>query len=318
MEGNVYPLIDYFNSRGHELDSSNTEALNHVWEGSIEVFKSGPMFHPKKCLSLDALLLGDPDSQEVFLPSAREEVAGIASQLLGHRESSISVGPLDLMLHAHTKPIRAGIRIDSADNNIEGKIYLKIFDPTRVFGIQLYNLLAGIGVDYHFVTDDELTVEEEVGGNHLFDLEDSKRSSLNRSPLFTSQRIALDSYRINLGFGDLVKESPYSHNSMVNAIIDNILDQSITFVATDLDFVYVASRPKEPNDHRVNNRDFIYPEVLDSVDTILRADRRMSKYKLDLEEIAKHLNCENEDRSLVLKLRLINRGLKRLKERYSI
>src|SRR3989344_2604629 len=118
MEGNVYPLIDYFNSRGHELDSSNTEALNHVWEGSIEVFKSGPMFHPKKCLSLDALLLGDPDSQEVFLPSAREEVAGIASQLLGYRESSISVGPLDLMLHAHTKPIRAGIRIDSADNNI--------------------------------------------------------------------------------------------------------------------------------------------------------------------------------------------------------
>ena len=225
MEGNVYPLIDYFNSRGHELDSSNTEALNHVWEGSIEVFKSGPMFHPKKCLSLDALLLGDPDSQEVFLPSAREEVAGIASQLLGHRESSISVGPLDLMLHAHTKPIRAGIRIDSADNNIEGKIYLKIFDPTRVFGIQLYNLLAGIGVDYHFVTDDELTVEEEVGGNHLFDLEDSKRSSLNRSPLFTSQRIALDSYRINLGFGDLVKEDNFvvSEGGMIRVIDFDIL-----------------------------------------------------------------------------------------------
>ncbi len=209
MDVKFRPLFDYL-SRGHQyVRMQDIDAINTVWDRAREEYKGENYApNPPRSLRIEELTGKDRDFANVYLPLAYLEFAQLASKLLGHRKETISTRSLDLMLHAHTKPLRAGIDIRTPVETKKNRVFLKVFDPTRLFGLEIYRLLGAIGRDYHFITDDNVTLEEGIHGCHEFEISPESRRKIN-SEVYLSQRIALDSFRVNLGLGDLSKQDNY-------------------------------------------------------------------------------------------------------------
>lgn len=152
-----------------------------------------------------------PSSREVSLQSishpsdlhlveqVREYSANLLAALEGSPQGSFKVHSIDVKVNCSTNPLKVTL-----ENSATRTYYIKEFDPIRVIGLELYNLVGPDNVRYPFAFTAFDIVEPEIEGRHIKDISESEMKFIKRSPAYQSDRVLVDIYQERFGLSDIV------------------------------------------------------------------------------------------------------------------
>jgi hypothetical protein len=157
-------------------------------------------------------MLGYKEMREEAMQRAQQLAKSCAEQLFGFDASRIGIERLDLMVNGSTLPLRAEVRIDG-EGQITHRMYIKEFDLSRLAGLEVYSLTAGIKTDqYNFMVGRDIILEEAIEGKHAFEITED----LTADQQYRRSRVKLDLIAGYTGLDDFVK----ADNSIITPIRD--------------------------------------------------------------------------------------------------
>lgn len=262
-------LEAYFQEQGRWIEATPFEHLEGVITTCLAEQPTAPTQRSFSVpLTAHALRHGWPDQECDAVLDALYGVAGeYAQALFGADANTLTRASMDVMARATTTPLR--ITTEHGAHRAKRTFYAKRFDQTRLFGLELYRLIAGMEEEYRFVAGRDqqghgIILEQEVAGNHPWQL----RGVLGR-PEYARARIWADVTAEFLGVGDLGNQD----NIVITA------DGDLYFI--DFDLLGWEYRDEERRDIRTSTIEElqIAPAHYDAIRSDLeeRLERRLIK-----------------------------------------
>jgi hypothetical protein len=199
-------ISQYFRGRPELAESSSFSAFYSARNSSWECFLQNRALtgqEPKAfAITLDTML-GYPETRQRDLDDLKKHAKECASILYGLEAESVIIDRAYLMTNGSSLPLRVDL---SAANKImtEQTMYVKAFDFVRLFGLELYRIIAGAD-DYRFFFNRGIIVEDGQKGKHEFELNWNPNSCEN----YKREKAMMNVVSFYMGLHDLAKKDNY-------------------------------------------------------------------------------------------------------------
>jgi len=198
-------IIEYFEGRPELAESSPFSVFYGVRDSSWECFLQNRALtgqEPKAfAITLDTML-GYPETRQKDLENLEKYAKECASVLYGLGVEDIAVEKAYLMTNGSSLPLRVDL---SAVNKSRIKtMYIKVFDFVRLFGLELYRIIAEAD-DYRFFFNKGIIVEDGQKGKHAFEL----NWNLNNCENHKREKAMINVMSFYMGLHDLAKKDNY-------------------------------------------------------------------------------------------------------------
>lgn len=217
-------LLDYFKDR-LELCKGIVpfSAFNNLRQSSFESLAQRRIYdefdEPKAYLICLENMVGFKDVREKEISNLKTCAKDIACALYRCTTDAVRIKNTYLMTNASSQPIKIECSIGENGVHLDKTLYIKQFDPLRILGIEIYNILSGIE-QYHFVFNDGIIVEDALEGKHEFDINED----LQQNQAYARNRVQADLLSFFMGLDDLAKKDNYLVSS----------DKKIKFIDFDV------------------------------------------------------------------------------------
>lgn len=164
-------------------------------------------------------LVGFKEVREKELSNLNTRAKDIACALYQCAPAAVHIKNAYLMTNASSQPLKIECSIGENDVHLDKIFYIKQFDPLRILGIEIYNILSGIE-QYRFAFNKGIIVEDALEGKHEFDIDED----LTQNQAYVRNRVQADLLSFFMGLDDLAKKDNYLVSS----------DRKIKFIDFDV------------------------------------------------------------------------------------